>query len=111
MNVGVALNPVTSVVDYRGQAPVVAAAPAVPTELPTSQAINAAANIPAVRNDSRRSDRATASTARVIIDPQTSAIVFQSLDAHTGGVIKQVPTQALLRRRAYEEAQTVQALV
>jgi hypothetical protein len=47
----------------------------------------------------------------VIVDPQTSALVFRSLDADTGSVISQVPTQALLRQRAYVHAQTVQALI
>jgi hypothetical protein len=47
----------------------------------------------------------------VIIDPQTNAVVFRSLDAYTGAVIDQVPAQAMLRRRAYEGAQAVQALI
>jgi nitrogen fixation protein FixH len=99
--------------DFRAQPPAVTTAPAVPTELPTSQALNAAANIPELRNDSRKADQAaaaTTATGREIIDPQTSVVVFQSVNAQ-GRVVEQVPTQALLRRRAYEEAQTVQALV
>jgi hypothetical protein len=83
----------------------------VPTELPTSQALNAAVNIPELHNDTRKADQAAAAaTGREVIDPQTSAIVFQSVDAQ-GHVVEQVPTQALLRRRAYEQAQTTQALV
>jgi hypothetical protein len=109
VNVGALSNPATSAVDFRAQPPAVATTPVVPTELPASQALNAAANIPPARNDQRKPDRATA-TAREIIDPQTSAIVYQSIDAQ-GHVIEQVPTQALLRRRAYEEAQTAQAVI
>jgi hypothetical protein len=109
VNVGALPNPAPSAIDFRAQPPAVATTPAVPTDLPTSQALNAAANIPAVRNDQRKPDKASA-TAREIVDPRTNLVVYQSVDAH-GHVIEQVPTQALLRRRAYEEAQTVQALV
>ena len=109
MNVGALPNPATGAIDFRAQPPAVATTPAVPTDLPVSQALNAAANIPAVRNDQRKPDKASA-TAREIVDPRTNLVVYQSVDAH-GHVIEQVPTQALLRRRAYEEAQTVQALV
>jgi hypothetical protein len=109
VNVGALPNPATGAIDFRAQPPAVATTPAVPTDLPVSQALNAAANIPAVRNDQRKPDKASA-TAREIVDPQTDVIVYQSIDAQ-GHVIEQVPTQALLRRRAYEEAQTVQALI
>ena len=107
MNIGAVPSPA---VDFRAQPPAVASTPVVPTDLPASQALNAAANIPAARNDQRKPDKAAAATGREIIDPQTSVVVFQSVDAQ-GRIIEQVPTQALLRRRAYEEAQTVQALV
>ena len=109
MNVGALPNPATGAIDFRAQPPAVATTPAVPTDLPVSQALNAAANIPAVRNDQRKPDKASA-TAREIVDPRTNLVVYQSVDTH-GHVIEQVPTQALLRRRAYEEAQTVQALI
>ena len=109
MNVGALPNPATGAIDFRAQPPAVATTPAVPTDLPVSQALNAAANIPAVRNDLRKPDKASA-TAREILDPRTNLVVYQSVDAQ-GHVIEQVPTQALLRRRAYEEAQTVQALI
>jgi len=107
VNIGAVPSPA---VDFRAQPPAVASTPVVPTDLPASQALNAAANIPAARNDQRKPDKAAAATGREIIDPQTSVVVFQSVDAQ-GRIIEQVPTQALLRRRAYEEAQTVQALV
>lgn len=104
-------NPVAGVVDYHKQPPPAAAA-AVPTELPVPQAITSAANVPAARNDVRKAERPAPGNSRVVIvDPQTSALVFRSLDADTGSVISQVPTQALLRQRAYVHAQTVQALI
>ena len=110
MYAGAVPNPVTTVVDHHKQPTLVAAAPAVRTELPAAQAINSAANIPAVRNDSRKPERDTPSRV-VLIDPQTNAVVFRSLDATTGSVVDQVPAQAALRQRAYVDAQTVQALI
>lgn len=109
---GVAPNPVTSVVDFRAQ-PGFAAAAAVPTDLPAPQAVNSSPNIPPTRNDARKADKTTPNSPSrvVIIDPQTNAVVFRSLDAYTGAVIDQVPAQALLRQRAYIDAQTVRALI
>jgi hypothetical protein len=112
---GVAANPVTSVVDFRAQPAVAATATPVPTDLPAPQAVNPAPNIPPTRNDARKADKGTSGTSRpsrvVIVDPQTNAVVFRSLDAYTGAVIDQVPAQALLRQRAYIDAQTVNALI
>jgi hypothetical protein len=107
----VASNPVTSVVDFRAQ-PAFAPAAAVPTDLPAPQAVNAAASLPPTRNDTRKADKGTPGPSRVVIvDPQTNAVVFRSLDAYTGAVIDQVPARAALRQRAYVDAQTVQALI
>jgi hypothetical protein len=108
---GVALNSVTRVAGCREQL-VVGAAPAVPTDLPAAQASSPAVNTPAAPKDAHQTDNVTQGTSRVvIIDPQTDTIVFRSLDAYTGGVIEQVPAQALLRQLAYEGAQGVQALI
>jgi hypothetical protein len=108
---GVASNPVTSVVDFRAQPAVAATAAPVPTVLPVRQAVNPAPNVPGTRNDARKADKSTPGPSRVVIaDPQTNAVVFRSLDAHTGAVIDQVPAQAQLRQRAYIDAQTVKAL-
>ncbi len=114
MLAGLAVNPVSSAVDSRAQTTVGGSAPATPTELPPVQAINPAPNIPPTRNDSRRSAAPSPSpgTSRdTIIDPRIDAVVFRSLDAHTGAVIDQIPSRALLRQRAYVDAQTVQALI
>jgi hypothetical protein len=109
---GVGPNPVTSVVDYRAQPGFAATTAAVPTDLPAPQAVSAAPNIPPTRNDVRKADKGTPGPSRsVIIDPQTNTVVFRSLDAYTGAVIDQVPAQALLRQRAYIDAQTTQALI
>jgi hypothetical protein len=111
---GVASNPVTSVVDFRAQPALAAPATAasVPTTLPAPQSVSPATNIPATRNDARKADKTAAGPSRVVlIDPQTDEIVYRSLDANSGAVIDQVPAQAVLRRRAYIDAQTVQALI
>ena len=111
MDVGVALNPGTSVVGFREQ-PGIAAGPVVPTDLPALQATSPAVNIPAAPNDSRQTQDAPRGISRaVIIDPQTNTLVFQSLDAYTGDVIEQVPAPALLRQLAYEGAQAMRALI
>ena len=115
MIAGLAVSPVSSAVDSRAQTAVGVPAPATPTELPAVQAITPAPNIPPTRNDTRKAERTAApspGTSRdTIIDPRTDAVVFRSLDAHTGAVIDQIPSRALLRQRAYVDAQTVQALI
>jgi hypothetical protein len=104
VNVGVALNPGTSVVGYR-DLPGIAATPVL-------HATSPAVNIPAAPNDSQQTRVAPRGISRaVIIDPQTNTVVFQSLEAYTGDVIEQVPAPALLRQLAYEGAQALQALI
>ena len=112
MYAGAAVSPVTGVIDYHKQPAAAASAPAVPTVLPVAQAIGPTVNIPAPRNDARRTEKSGPDTSQVvIIDPRTNTLVFRSLDPSTGAIIEQVPAQALLRRRAYESAQAVQALI
>jgi len=112
VNVAVPIGPVTSVADFR-PAPAAAASPSVPTDLPAPQAVSPGSSIPAPRNDSRKPDKTAAPGASnvVVIDPQTDAVVFRSLDPNSGIVIDQIPAQALLRQRAYLDAQAAQALV
>jgi hypothetical protein len=111
----VAVNPVSSAIDSRALTTVGVPAPAAPPDLPPVQTVSPAPNISPNRNDSRRgaalSSSSTGASRDTIIDPRTDAVVFRSLDAHTGAVIDQVPSQALLRQRAYVNAQTVQALL
>jgi hypothetical protein len=103
-----ALSTVGSGVDYRAQPISVAAADQ--TALPVAQAIGAAAND--AGGDGRWTGKSTAGISRdAIIDPQTNAVVFRSFDVSTGIVIEQVPAQAVLRQRAYVDAQTVRALI
>jgi hypothetical protein len=100
-----ALNPVARVVDFPERAAVAAAA-AAPAD-PSVTGTSPAASVSTARNDSRKTDQVNPGTSRTIIDPQTSAVVFQSLNASTGVVIDQVPSQTLLRQRAY----VLQALI
>ena len=113
MSVAVAaIGGVTSVADFRPPPAVTATPPSVPTDIPVAQAVTPGANIPALRNDSRKPDKAAAGTSNVVvIDPQTHAVVFRSVDPNSGLVIDQIPAQALLRQRAYLDAQAAQALV
>jgi hypothetical protein len=104
VDIGVALNPGASVVGY-SELPGIAAAPVL-------HATSPAVNIPATPNDSQQTQVALRGVSRaVIIDPQTNTVVFQTLNAHTGDVIEQVPAPALLRQLAYEDAQAMQALI
>ncbi len=112
MITAVAVNPVSSAIDSRALTSVGVPAPAAPTDLPPVQVVSPAPNTSPIRNNSRRATAPSTSSSRdTIIDPRTDAVVFRSLDAHTGAVIDQVPSQALLRQRAYVDAQTVQALI
>jgi hypothetical protein len=104
-----ALSPVTSVVGYRAPASV-AVAPATATDVPAAESTSQAAKIPAARTDPQ-TEAGAAGISRVIIDPQTNAVVYQSLDASTGAIVEQVPSQALLRQRVYADAQATQALI
>ena len=106
MGAELALNPVTSVVGYR-EPPAVASAPAeAPAPASTSQAAS-----PAAHSDPHKTIAGPAGTSRVIIDPQTNAVVYQSLDVATGAIVEQVPSQAALRQRVYADAAATQALI
>jgi hypothetical protein len=100
-----AVNPVARVVDYPERVAVAAAATA-PTD-PAVSATSPAAPGAAASSSPPKTDQATSGSSRTIFDPQTSAVVFQSLSVPTGIVISQVPSQTLLRQRAY----VLQALI
>jgi flagellar protein FlaG len=109
---GVAVNPVTSVADFRAQPASAATVTAAPTDLPPARAVIPAPDIPPARTDTRKPDKSTPGTSRaVVVDPQTDTLVFQSIDPNSGIVLQQVPSAALLRQQAYVNAQTVQALI
>jgi hypothetical protein len=80
-----------------------AAAPAAPAGLPITAGTRPAVSISAARTDVRNTDQGAPGTSRTIFDPQTNAVVFQFINASTGGVVEQLPSQTLLRQRAYLE--------
>src|SRR5437667_417477 len=76
-----------------------AAHQAVATELPAAKAVGASDAVQTPRNDpialrDRQSHQA-------VFDRDAAAMVFQVVDNNTDSVIRQVPDEAQLRRRAY----------
>src|SRR5262245_45324381 len=81
--------------------PAAAPAPAqqtVPTDLPSDKTVTAAASA-ALRTDPKPVERSV--THDVSFDPQTREVVYKVLDARSRQVVRQVPSEALLRMRAY----------
>jgi uncharacterized FlaG/YvyC family protein len=87
-----------------------AASGAVRTELPPEASVQQVAETEAVRfepSDSSK-DRAALDAAlrdlidrRIVIEPKTREVVYQTIDRESGEVIRQLPDQAMLRMRAY----------
>lgn len=80
------------------------------TELPRSATVNGVLESSSARfepsNDAR--DQAKRETAlrdtikrNIVIDPKTREIVYQAVDSKSGNVIRQIPSDAILRLRAY----------
>lgn len=109
------------------RADVIATQGSVSVELPPEKTVQSAQAGDAVRVDVRAQDRDTESRAagqrraaedrrqalraqrnasdvierRLVIDPQTRAVVLQKKNSETGEVISQLPDEALLKLRAY----------
>jgi hypothetical protein len=75
-----------------------AALGAVPTQLPANQTVTATDASTTSRNDLPTS---TDLSHEAFFDTAAASIVYQSVDALTGQVVKQFPDDAALRRRAY----------
>jgi hypothetical protein len=75
-----------------------AALGAVPTQLPANQTVIATDASTTSRNDL---PTPTDLSHEAFFDTAAASIVFQSVDALTGEVVKQYPDDAVLRRRAY----------
>lgn len=80
------------------------------TELPRSATVNGVLASPPSRfepsNDARdqaKREAALRDTIKrnIVIDPKTREIVFQAVDTKSGEVIRQIPSDAILRLRAY----------
>ena len=87
-----------------------AATDAVATELPETQAVNATAESDAATMQSAEKEsqlnRAIEALRSVIerrniLDDQTRQVVFQAVNKETGEVVRQIPSEATLRVRAY----------
>ena len=85
--------------------PAAAPAPAqqtVPTDLPAAKTVTAAQNATPLRNDLKRAEESL--TRDVVLDPQTREVVYKVIDTRFRQVVRQVPSEALLRMRAYTRA-------
>jgi hypothetical protein len=74
----------------------------VATELPASKSVSAATTSSAIRNDAPRA--AGMLTRDVQVDYQTREVILRLLDPRSRVVVHQVPSEALLRLRAYTRA-------
>jgi flagellar protein FlaG len=83
---------------------------AVRTELPPEAAVQQVSGIEAVRFEPSDGARARAALdaalrevidRRIMIEPKTREVVYQTIDRESGEVIRQLPEQAMLRLRAY----------
>jgi hypothetical protein len=74
---------------------------AVQTELPAPKAVTAAAN---AAHAQAALGRAPTLTREVFVDAQTREVIFRVIDERSRRVVRQMPDQALLRMRAYNQA-------
>ena len=108
MDTGIAVKPVTGVVATDHARPAVAAAPtATPTDLPQAKAVNPPAESAPAQNQTpapRPSGTAYINHG-LVVDPQSQEVIYRVMDMRTNQVLWQAPDAALLRRRAYAQAQ------
>jgi uncharacterized FlaG/YvyC family protein len=77
----------------------VAVQQAVQTQLPAAQTVTAAAAVDTSRNDPLAERDRLARQA--IFDRDAAVMVYQVIDNRTESVVRQVPEEAIVRRRAY----------
>jgi hypothetical protein len=79
--------------ELRPEAAVQQVRPAEPARFdPTNETASRAALDQAVRETISR---------RIVLEPKTRQVIYQSVDEETGAVVRQIPDEALLRLRAY----------
>lgn len=74
---------------------------AVPTELAAPKAVTAAVDSSRPQNAHLQQPTLT---REVFVDAQTREVIFRVIDERSRRVVRQVPDQALLRMRAYNQA-------
>src|SRR5215510_14758911 len=74
----------------------------VTTDLPAAKTVTAAPTATPLRNDLKRAEESV--TRDVTLDPQTREVVYKGIDTRFRHVVRQVPSEALLRMRAYTHA-------
>src|SRR5882762_1771814 len=108
MDTGIAVKPVTgvAVTDYARPA-VTAGQTATPTDLPEAKAVSPSQESTPAQNHAPapHTSGATYITHNFVIDPQSREVIFRVMDMRTRQVLWQVPDAALLRSRAYAQAQ------
>lgn len=75
---------------------------AVPTELAAPKAVTAVEN--SARAQTTHLQQQPTLTREVFVDAQTREVIFRVIDERSRRVVRQVPDQALLRMRAYNQA-------
>jgi uncharacterized FlaG/YvyC family protein len=83
------------------------------TDLPPSETVVASAETADVRLDlssiaqrSAEASRQAEVSRKLDVDDESKELVFRVSDERTGQVLQQIPDEALLRLRAYVQAQT-----
>jgi len=108
MDTGIAVKPVTgvAVTDYARPA-VAAGQTATPTDLPEAKAVNPSQESTPAQNHTPAPQTSGAAyiTHNFVIDPQSREVIYRVMDMRTRQVLWQVPDAALLRSRAYAQAQ------
>jgi len=108
MDTGIAVKPIASVVVADYARPAMAAGQTVtPTDLPEAKAVSPSQESTPAQNHAPapHTSGATYITHNFVIDPQSREVIFRVMDMRTRQVLWQVPDAALLRSRAYAQAQ------
>jgi len=108
MDTGIAIKPVTGIVAADYARPAAAAAQtATPTDLPQAKAVSPpSASTPAQnQTPAPQTSGAAYVSHNIVIDPQSQEVIYRVMDTRTSQVLWQAPDAALLRRRAYAQAQ------
>lgn len=77
------------------------------TEQAQSLARNAESALPReAENKPDKQLRTRETKTKIDLDPETSSVVFKSIDAESGDIVQQFPAEAILKLRAYAREST-----